>query len=120
MENLSPQNVDHYIAQFPPATQDLLQTLRETIRLSAPEAREVMSYRMPAYSQNGILVYFAAYRKHIGFYPTGVGITQFQSEFGDLKWSKGAVQFPLDQPLPLDLVRRIVAFKLDYNLSNCK
>ncbi|MNU03639.1 hypothetical protein D3C72_2477340 [compost metagenome] len=72
---------------------------------------------MPAFKQKGILVYFAGYAKHIGFYPTGSGIEAFKNEFGDYKWSKGAVQFPLDKPLPLDLITRITKFKAEIDLG---
>jgi uncharacterized protein YdhG (YjbR/CyaY superfamily) len=86
--------IDNYIAQFSPEIQLILQEIREIIQEVLPEAKEVISYKMPAYKMNGILVYFAGYSGHIGFYPTAVGIENFNSEFGDYKWSKGAVQFP--------------------------
>ncbi len=112
--------VDDYIARFPDRTQTLLQLIRKTIREEVPDAEEVISYQMPAYKWNGMLVYFAGYEKHIGFYPTGTGIEAFQHEFTGLKWSKGAVQFPLDQELPLDLIRRIVRFRLEQNSLKSK
>jgi uncharacterized protein YdhG (YjbR/CyaY superfamily) len=105
-------SVDAYIASFPAPTRKLLETLRRTIRAAAPDADEVIAYGMPAYRQGGPLVYFAGYSGHIGFYPTGTGIAAFVDELGAFKSSKGAVQFPLDAPLPLELVRRMVAFKL--------
>jgi len=117
MEQPKPENIDQYIANFPAATQKLLQQVRETIQLAVPEAKEVISYGMPAFKQKGILVYFAGYAKHIGFYPTGSGIEAFKNEFGDYKWSKGAVQFPLDKPLPLDLITRITKFKAEIDLG---
>lgn len=117
MEQPKPENIDQYIANFPAATQKLLQQVRETIQLAVPEATEVISYGMPAFKQKGILVYFAGYAKHIGFYPTGSGIEAFKNEFGDYKWSKGAVQFPLDKPLPLDLITRITKFKAEIDLG---
>lgn len=117
MEQPKPENIDQYIANFPAATQKLLQQVRETIHLAVPDAKEVISYGMPAFKQKGILVYFAGYAKHIGFYPTGSGIEAFKNEFGDYKWSKGAVQFPLDQPLPLDLITRITKFKAERDLG---
>jgi len=117
MEQPKPENIDQYIANFSPATQKLLQQVRETIQLAVPEAKEVISYGMPAFRQKGILVYFAGYAKHIGFYPTGSGIEAFKNEFGDYKWSKGAVQFPLDKPLPLDLITRITKFKAEIDLG---
>jgi uncharacterized protein YdhG (YjbR/CyaY superfamily) len=117
MEQPKPENIDQYIANFPAATQKLLLQVRETIQLAVPEAKEVISYGMPAFKQKGILVYFAGYAKHIGFYPTGSGIEAFKNEFGNYKWSKGAVQFPLDKPLPLDLITRITKFKAERDLE---
>lgn len=117
MEQPKPENIDQYIANFPAATQKLLQQVRETIHLAVPDAKEVISYGMPAFKQKGVLVYFAGYAKHIGFYPTGSGIEAFKNEFGSYKWSKGAVQFPIDQPMPLDLITRITKFKAERDLE---
>jgi len=117
MEQPKPENIDQYIANFPAATQKLLQQVRETIQLAVPEAKEVISYGMPAFKQKGILVYFAGYAKHIGFYPTGSGIEAFKNEFGNYKWSKGAVQFPIDQPMPLELITKITKFKAEIDLG---
>jgi uncharacterized protein YdhG (YjbR/CyaY superfamily) len=115
MEQPKPGNIDQYIATFPIETQKLLQKVRETIHKAVPAAKEVISYGMPAFKQHTVLVYFAGYAKHIGFYPTGTGIEAFKNEFVDYKWSKGAVQFPLDKPLPLDLITRITKFKAGYD-----
>lgn len=120
MEQPKPENVDQYIANFPIETQRLLQQIRETIHKAVPEAKEVISYGMPAFKQNTVLVYFASYAKHIGFYPTGSGIEAFKEEFTQYKWSKGAVQFPLDKPLPLDLITRIAKFKAERDLEKVK
>ncbi|MNK36139.1 hypothetical protein D3C87_546820 [compost metagenome] len=117
MEQPKPENIDQYIANFPAATQKLLQQVRETIQLAVPEAKEVISYGMPAFKQKGILVYFAGYAKHIGFYPTGSGIEAFKNEFDNYKWSKGAVQFPIDQPMPLELITKITKFKAEIDLG---
>lgn len=117
MEQPKPENIDQYIANFPATTQKLLQQVRETIHLAVPDAKEVISYGMPAFKQKGILVYFAGYAKHIGFYPTGSGIEAFKDEFVNYKWSKGAVQFPIDQPMPLDLITRITKFKAERDLE---
>ncbi|MFD2583119.1 iron chaperone [Pedobacter vanadiisoli] len=117
MEQPKPENIDQYIANFPVATQKLLQQVRETIHLAVPQAKEVISYGMPAFKQKGILVYFAGYAKHIGFYPTGSGIEAFKDEFSGYKWSKGAVQFPLNKPLPLELIKRITQFKAERDLQ---
>ncbi|WP_316801559.1 iron chaperone [Pedobacter frigidisoli] len=113
MEKTEPTTIDEYIALFPAKTQEMLQRVRRAIRQAVPEAREVISYKMPAFKQNKVLVYFAAYKNHIGFYPTGSGIEAFKNEFGDYKWSKGAVQFPIDKPIPLDLISRISKFKAE-------
>jgi len=120
MEQPKPENIDQYIANFPIETQKLLQQIRETIHKAVPEAKEVISYGMPAFKQNTVLVYFAGYAKHIGFYPTGSGIEAFKEEFAQYKWSKGAVQFPLNKPLPLDLITRITKFKAERDLEKAK
>ncbi|QDW26853.1 DUF1801 domain-containing protein [Pedobacter sp. KBS0701] len=112
--------MDQYIATFPVETQKLLQKVRETIHKAVPAAKEVISYGMPAFKQHAVLVYFAGYDKHIGFYPTGSGIEAFNNEFIDYKWSKGAVQFPLDKPLPLDLITRITKFKAERDFEKAK
>ncbi|RLJ71865.1 iron chaperone [Pedobacter alluvionis] len=120
MEQPKPENIDQYIATFPVETQKLLQQIRETINKAVPEAKEIISYGMPAFKQNTVLVYFACYTKHIGFYPTGSGIEAFKEEFARYKWSKGAVRFPLDKPLPLDLITRITKFKAERDLEKAK
>ncbi|OYU94785.1 MAG: hypothetical protein CFE21_13930 [Bacteroidetes bacterium B1(2017)] len=107
--------VDEYISNFPPETQALLEELRACIKMAAPKAQEIISYAMPAYKQDGMLVYFAAYAKHIGFYPTGSGIAKFEKEIAKYAHSKGAVQFPLAKPIPLALVTKMVKFKLKEN-----
>ena len=117
MEQPKAQTIEAYIAHFPAEIQKLLQQMRETIARAVPQAKEVMSYGMPAFKQKGILVYFAGYAKHIGFYPTASGIEAFKHEFGDYKWSKGAVQFPLNKPIPLDLITRITKFKAERDLE---
>ena len=120
MEKSEPKTIDEYIASFPLKTQEILQQVRETIHKAVPNAKEVISYKMPAFRQNAVLVYFAAYKNHIGFYPTGSGIEAFHHEFGDYKWSKGAVQFPIDKPMPLDLITRITKFKAERDLEKVK
>ena len=112
--------IDHYIINFPKKTQELLETMRSTIRKAAPKAEEVISYKMPAFKYHGILVYFAAYKNHIGFYPTSSGIAAFKKEVSVYKGSKGTVQFPLDKPLPLGLIAKIVKFRVNENLENSK
>ena len=107
-----PLTVDEYISAFPKETQQLLHQMRKTIKTAAPKAQEVISYQMPAYKQNGMLVYFAGYEKHIGFYATPTGHEEFKKELSIYKTGKGSVQFPLDQPLPLGLITKIVKFKV--------
>ncbi|MDD2796973.1 MAG: DUF1801 domain-containing protein [Bacteroidales bacterium] len=114
---LKPDTIDEYIATFPHEIQMLLLQMRTTIREAAPQAEEVISYGMPAFKQNGMLVYFAAFSKHIGFYPTSSGIEVFQEELSNYVGGKGSVQFPFNQPLPLDLVKKIVAFRVNENLE---
>jgi uncharacterized protein YdhG (YjbR/CyaY superfamily) len=109
------ENVDAYIARFAPATQKLLKQLRTTIKKAAPLAEEVISYGMPAYKYHGILVYFAGYEHHIGFYPTASGIENFKKEIAGFKHSKGAIQFAPDKPLPLSLVTALVKFRIQLN-----
>lgn len=104
--------VEAYIKSFPPAISELLGLLRETIKKNAPDAIEVISYQMPAFRQNGILVYFACHKNHIGFYPGVSAIELFKPRLKKYKLSKGTIQFPLDEPLPLELIADIVTFKV--------
>jgi uncharacterized protein YdhG (YjbR/CyaY superfamily) len=116
-----PKNIDEYIAMVPEHVQEILIKLRDTIRKAAPEAEEVISYGMPAFKFKGaILVYFAAQKAHIGFYPTASGIENFKNELTPYQWSKGAVQFPLDKPLPYELINRMVAFRVQENLAKAE
>ncbi len=112
-----PTTIDEYIAQSPKAVQPTLRKLRSTIKEAAPEAEEKISYQMPGFFLNGQLVWFGVHTNHIGFYPTGEGIAAFKKELSGYKQSKGAVQFPLDQPIPYDLIRKIVKFKVAENLK---
>lgn len=109
--------VDEYIEASPADVRDALRQIRETIRRAAPGAEEVVSYQMPAFRLNGILVYYAAHKKHLGFYPTSSGIEAFRNALSGYRFSRGAVQFPLDKPMPLDLVERIVAYRVNENLK---
>lgn len=104
--------IDEYIAEFPPEVQLVLQQLRAIIRAAAPNAWETLSYAMPTFDLNGHLVHFAGFKGHIGFYPTPSGVEAFKEELTGFKMAKGSVQFPLGQPLPEDLIRRIVAFRV--------
>lgn len=110
-----PNEVDDYIARFPAEVQQLLRQVRQAITAAAPEAQERISYQMPAYTLEGNLVYFAAFKNHIGFYPTASGIERFQAQLAGYKWAKGSVQFPLDQPIPVELIGEIVRFRVEEN-----
>lgn len=112
---LTTENVDAYIASFPTDVQVMLQELRATIKKAAPKAEEVISYEMPAYKYKGMLVYFAAYKNHIGFYPTSSGIAAFKKELSVYKGAKGSVQFPLNKALPLSLISKIVKYRVNEN-----
>lgn len=114
------QNVDDYILSFPKDIQLLLEELRTTVRKAAPKAEEVISYGMPAYKQNGMLVYFAAHKTHVGFYPTSSGIAHFKNQLAKYPLSKGTVQFPLDKKLPLALITKIVKFRVKENQDKAK
>lgn len=109
------KDVDTYISGFPKDTQKLLNQIRAIIIKAAPKAEEGIGYQMPAYNYFGALVYFAGYEKHIGFYPTASGIAVFQEEISAYKNSKGAVQFPLDKPLPVKLITAIVKYRAKEN-----
>jgi uncharacterized protein YdhG (YjbR/CyaY superfamily) len=113
----TPTTIDAYIAAFPPDVQDILQKIRQTIREAAPDAQETISYQMPTFTLHGNLVHFAAFSKHIGFYPVPSGIEAFQDELAVYKQGKGSVQFPLAQPIPYDLIGRIVKFRVQENLA---
>ena len=111
----APSTIDEYIGTFPPDVRRKLSDLRATIRRAAPDAVEKISYRMPTFFQRKNLVHFAAYEHHIGFYPTASGIAAFKDDLKTYNSSKGAVQFPIDEPLPLKLVTRIVKFRVGEN-----
>jgi uncharacterized protein YdhG (YjbR/CyaY superfamily) len=113
--------VDEYIQSFTPTIQNLLKQMRALIKEKAPQAEESISYAMPAYKTNGKpLVYFAGFKEHIGFYATPTGHEQFASELSRFKQGKGSVQFPISEPLPLDLIGRIVEFRVQENEANKK
>jgi uncharacterized protein YdhG (YjbR/CyaY superfamily) len=111
-------NFDEYILNFPKETQKKLEQLRETIKGVAPQAHEVISYGMPAFKLNGMLVWYAAFKNHIGFYPKASGIETFKKELSNYKGAKGSVQFPIDKPLPLELITEIVKFRVTENLQH--
>jgi len=115
MDRNKANSIDDYIAQFPKEIKERLQQMRATIRKTAPEAEEAMSYAMPTFKLNGNLVHFAGYKNHIGFYPAPDGIEAFKKEISKYTWAKGSVQFPHDEPLPLALVSKIVKFRVKQN-----
>jgi uncharacterized protein YdhG (YjbR/CyaY superfamily) len=112
-----PATVDVYIQTFPLEVQKQLNEMRQVIRENAPEAEELISYSMPAYKQNGMLVWFAAHSNHVGFYPRGSGIEEFREALKGYKVSKGTIQFPLDKPLPVELIAKIVQFRIVENMQ---
>ena len=114
------RNVAEYIAGFPPEVQEILQKIRLTIRKAAPEAEETMKYQMPTFMLKGNLVYFAAYKKHIGLYPVPAGTEKFQKELAVYKDAKSTVRFPLDQPMPIDLISKIVKLRVKENLAKAE
>jgi uncharacterized protein YdhG (YjbR/CyaY superfamily) len=107
--------MDEYISTFPEDVQSILNVLRQTIREAAPEAEETINYQIPTFTLHGNLVHFAAFENHIGFYPTPSGMEAFKKELSAYKGAKGSVQFPIDQPLPLALIRRIVEYRVKEN-----
>ena len=114
------KGIDDYIAAQPESIRETLEKLRATILKAAPKSEEVISYGMPDFKQHSVLVYFAAYKHHIGFYPTTSGISVFKNEIPAYKNSKGAVQFPIDHPLPYSLIGKIVKFRLKEDKERAK
>ena len=108
----APQTIDAYISGFPEEVQAILEQIRRTIHETAPEATEAISYGMPTFKLNGNLIHFGAFKSHIGFYPVPSGMAAFQDDLAAYKQGKGSVQFPLNKPMPLDLIRRIVEFRV--------
>ncbi len=111
------KTIDEYIALFPNNVKATLQELRQAIREAAPNAEEAISYQMPAFKLNGILMYFAAFKNHIGFFPTSSGVKAFKDELSAYDVSKGTIRFPLGKPITLDLVKKIVRFRVGENVS---
>jgi uncharacterized protein YdhG (YjbR/CyaY superfamily) len=107
-----PATIDEYIAAAPAEVRPILKKIRATIRAAAPDAKEVISYRMPAFRMHGVIVYFAAFKSHIGMYPPVSGDAKLQQEVGPYAGPKGNLRFPLDQPIPYDLIKRIVSLKV--------
>lgn len=116
----APKDIDEYIARFPDDVRKLLEKVRTTIRKAAPNAEEKISYQIPAFTLKGNLVYFAAFKKHIGFYPMTAAIKRFKKELSVYEGAKGTVRFPFDQPLPLKLISKIVKFRVKENLKRAE
>lgn len=116
-EQAAPTDMDEYIAGFPNGVREILERIRITIRKAAPHAEETISYRIPTFTLKGNLVHFAAFKTHIGFYPAPSGVEKFKQELSAYEGAKGSVQFPLDKPIPFDLISRIVKFRAKENLE---
>jgi uncharacterized protein YdhG (YjbR/CyaY superfamily) len=116
----APATIDEYIAQFPDDIQVILQNIRRIVHAAAPEAQEKIAYQMPTFTLNGNLVHFAAFKNHIGFYPTPSGTEKFKKEVASYKAAKGSIQFPLDRPIPYDLITKIAKFRVKENLAKAK
>lgn len=110
-------DIDSYIRSFPPSTQKLLEQVRAAIKSAAPDAEETISYAIPTFRLNGNLVHFAGYRDHIGFYPAPSGIEAFKDELSKFKGAKGSVRFPVSKPMPVELIKKIVKFRVEENLA---
>jgi uncharacterized protein YdhG (YjbR/CyaY superfamily) len=117
MKSAIPETIDAYIAGFPEPIRERLEAMRATIRKAAPDAGEKIAYRIPTFTLAGNLVHFAAFKHHIGFFPGSSGIKRFKRELAAYNGAKGSVQFPFDEPLPLDVVARIVEFRAEENLE---
>ncbi len=117
---ISFNTIDEYIVQFPPEVQETLKTLRNVIKELVPDAQEKISYQMPTFALHGNLVHFAAFKNHIGFYPAASGIAAFKHELSEYKGSKGAVQFPIDMPLPYELITQIVKYRVAENIKRAE
>jgi uncharacterized protein YdhG (YjbR/CyaY superfamily) len=113
----APETMDEYISAFPPDVQAILEQIRQVVRSAAPDAQETISYQIPAFKQNGVLVYFAAFKKHIGFYPPVSGDTRLEKAVSPYAGEKGNLRFPLDQPMPFNLIERITKLRVKQNLA---
>jgi len=116
----APKNIDEYIAGFPQDVQAILEKIRRTIRKAAPDAEETIKYQMPTFTLKGNLVHFAAFKKHIGFYPPATGNEKFKNELSVYEGAKGSMKFPLDKPIPFDLISKIVKFRIRENLDRAE
>src|SRR6185369_1983952 len=116
----APETIDEYISAFSPDVQTILQQIRQVVQSAAPGAQETISYQIPAFKLNGVLVYFAAFKKHIGFYPPVRGDVRLEKAVAPYAGEKGNLRFPLDQPIPFDLIERIVKLRVKHNLAKGK
>ncbi len=116
----APKNIDEYIAGFPKDVQEILEKIRLTIRTAAPDAEETIKYQMPTFTLKGNLVYFAAFKDHIGFYPPVTGFEKIKKELSVYEGPKGSLKFPLDKPIPFDLITKIVKFRVKENSERAK
>jgi len=119
-DEATPQDIDEYIASFPKDTQEILEKVRTTIRQAAPDAEETIKYQIPTFTLKGNLVHFGAFKKHIGFYPTPTGTEEFKNELSVYEGAKGSIRFPLDRPIPFDLISKIVEFRVKENLKRAE
>ena len=119
-DRLAPKNIDEYIAAFPPDVQSILKKIRLTIRRAAPEAEEKISYKIPAFTLNGDLIYFAAFKKHIGVYPPVRGDAKLSKDLSRYRGEKGNLKFPLDEPIPYGLIARVVKFRVKEHLKRVR
>ena len=119
-DETTPQDIDEYIASFPKDIQEILEKIRITIRKAAPDAEETIKYQLPTFTLKGNLVHFGAFKKHIGFYPTPTGTEEFKNELSVYEGAKGSVRFPLDKPIPFDLISKIVEFRVKENLERAE
>ena len=113
MKRPAPEEIDDYIDGFPPNVKKILQKIRKTIQKAAPGAKEVISYQMPAFKLNRVFIYFAGYQKHVSVYPAPRGVAAFKKELAEYEGGKGTVQFQLNQPVPYDLITRIVKYRVE-------
>jgi uncharacterized protein YdhG (YjbR/CyaY superfamily) len=119
-DQTAPKTIDAYIAGFPSDVQVILEKIRMTIKKAAPDAAETIKYGMPTFTLKGNLVYFAAFKKHIGFYRTPTGVEAFEKELSACETARGSVKFPLDRPIPYNLIRKIVKFRVKDNLARAE
>jgi uncharacterized protein YdhG (YjbR/CyaY superfamily) len=119
-DRAAPRTIDEYIAAFPPDVQSILKKIRRTVRAAAPQAEEKLSYRMPAFAQNGILIYFAAFKKHIGVYPPVRGDEKLNKQLARFRGGKGNLKFPLDEPIPFGLITRIVKLRVKQHAERAR